>query len=170
MSKAARGGIGQRMERFWRYPRRLLSQSAGLPLVLPLLLGGVCCAGPQTRPRRRKRVVPVPSDSIRHPVLPSCVDVPRAARLAALGRGGIADRGSGAQDDADSAGTCPEGGKRLEALARRVRAGGRDGHEPFLVAWGQRLAASAPRGAGYLCAQAADVRKSFDRVACEPAA
>jgi len=29
MSKAARGGIGQRMERFWRYPRRLLSQSAG---------------------------------------------------------------------------------------------------------------------------------------------
>lgn len=123
MSKAARGGIGQRMERFWRYPRRLLSQSAGLPLVLPLLLGGVCCAGPQTRPRRRKRVVPVPSDSIRHPVLPSCVDVPLAARLAALGRGGIADRGSGAQDDARFSrdlsrgrqtfgGTCPQSPRR----------------------------------------------------------
>ena len=113
MSKAARDGIGRRMERFWRYPRRLLSQSAG-------------AASPTA--------------------------------------------GQALKMTPDSAGTCPEGGKRLEALARRVRAGGRDGHEPFLVAWGQRLAASAPRGACYLCAQAADVRKSFDRVACEPAA
>jgi len=113
MSKAARGGIGQRMERFWRYPRRLLSQSAG--------------AASPTAGQTLKMT----------PIQPGLV--PREANV------------------------------WRHLPAESAPAGG-TGHEPFLVAWGQRLAASAPRGAGYLCAQAADVRKSFDRVACEPAA
>ncbi len=43
MSKAAQTGIALRNERIGNFPRRPWPPLAGLLLVLPLLLGGVCC-------------------------------------------------------------------------------------------------------------------------------